>query len=101
MRPSRSIPDLSVVIPAYNEEARIRRAVLEVVNYLTQENLHFEMIVVDDGSTDDTVQEVKALSRTYPMVRLLSLWPNREKGRPSKWACWTRKGILFFLRMRI
>lgn len=46
---------LSVIIPAYNEEERIGATLKKINIYLTQNNYEFELIVVDDGSTDNTV----------------------------------------------
>jgi len=71
--------DLSVVIPAYNEEDRLRRHVPGIVEYLQSRNLQFEIIIVDDGSKDGTA----AVARTLP-VRLISYSPNRGKGGAVK-----------------
>lgn len=72
-------PYLSVVIPAYNEEQRLRRHVPAIVAYLQSRNWQFEIIVVDDGSRDGTA----AVARTLP-VRLISYTPNRGKGAAVK-----------------
>jgi dolichyl-phosphate beta-glucosyltransferase len=72
-------PYLSVVIPAYNEEDRLRRYVPGIVEYLQSRNLRFEIIVVDDGSLDGTA----AVARTLP-VRLISYPLNRGKGGAVK-----------------
>ncbi len=51
---------LSVVIPAYNESQNLNKRVLDqVVNYLDQIKLEYEVIIVDDGSTDETVELIK------------------------------------------
>ncbi len=51
---------LSVIIPAYNEEDNLRRGSLEVViEYLKKQKFSWEIIVVNDGSTDDTVNLLK------------------------------------------
>lgn len=51
---------LSIIIPAYNEEKNLRRGILdEVGNYLEQVNYSYEVIIVDDGSKDETVRLVK------------------------------------------
>lgn len=64
-------PRLSVVIPAYNEAAGIRRTVEEVGRFLTGEAVSHEILVVDDGSSDQTVPLVRALAVTQPAVRIL------------------------------
>ncbi|MBP2052818.1 dolichyl-phosphate beta-glucosyltransferase [Streptomyces griseochromogenes] len=72
--------DLSVVIPAYNEEHRLAPTLDAITTYLTDHEGRWgtwEVIVVDDGSTDGT-REVPALNR--PRVRLVTSPRNRGKG---------------------
>ncbi|HUJ09070.1 MAG TPA: dolichyl-phosphate beta-glucosyltransferase [Verrucomicrobiae bacterium] len=78
MEPSR--PHLSVVIPAYNEQERLKRYVPGIVEYLRGKNLNFEIVVVNDGSRDETAQTTRELAKSYPMLRLIDLQPNRGKG---------------------
>jgi dolichyl-phosphate beta-glucosyltransferase len=73
-------PQLSVVVPAYNEEARLGRAARSMLRYLRGRGLTFEFIVVDDGSTDGTSTVVQRLAVEYPEVRLIRLPANRGKG---------------------
>jgi dolichyl-phosphate beta-glucosyltransferase len=47
-------PHLSVVIPAYNEQARLGDTLTAILEYLDSNHIHAEVLVVDDGSTDDT-----------------------------------------------
>ncbi len=54
------IPDVSVIVPTYNRRAMVREAVASV---LAQRDAHFELIVVDDGSTDGTSEMLSGLSR--------------------------------------
>src|SRR5205814_1665815 len=54
-RPSEMTPDLSVVLPAYNEAAEIGRTVDALVEAIRRSGLAAEVILVDDGSTDETV----------------------------------------------
>ncbi len=51
--------DLTVLIPAYNEEEIIKTTVTKVLNTLTEMDILFEVLVVDDGSTDNTAQEAE------------------------------------------
>ena len=73
-------PLWSVVIPAFNEEARLPRYLDEVVAFLDGRGDPYEVIVVDDGSADGTAASVRAASREHPAVRLLRLPVNRGKG---------------------
>lgn len=72
--------DYSIVIPAYNEKARIGKALDDVVHAVEANQWNAEVIVVDDGSTDSTAAIVKGVSKKYPFVRLLSNGVNRGKG---------------------
>lgn len=74
---------LSVVIPAYNEEKVIGSTISRVASYLesTGDN---ELIVVDDGSRDSTVQVVKEAMLAHPCVRLVEAGENGGKGRAVK-----------------
>jgi dolichyl-phosphate beta-glucosyltransferase len=69
---------LSVVIPAFNEENRITKAVSEVTGYLSSKRLEYEIIVVDDGSTDKTVESVESLKNVN--VRVIRSACNMGKG---------------------
>ena len=68
---------LSLVIPAYNEVARIGGTLHLVEPYLARQSYTSEIIGVDDGSGDDTAELVKTL---YPSVRVIQYQPNRGKG---------------------
>ena len=72
--------DWSVVIPAFNEANRLPRYLDEVVQYFDGRGDPYEVIVVDDGSTDDTARLVEAMSRSHPAVRVLRLGRNLGKG---------------------
>ncbi len=73
---------LSVVIPAYNEGARLRESLPTVIDYLTRVNSTAELIVVDDGSTDDTAMVAKTIFGENPSLQTLviSYEENRGKG---------------------
>ncbi|MCC6694321.1 MAG: glycosyltransferase family 2 protein [Candidatus Hydrogenedentes bacterium] len=68
---------LSIVIPAYNEAGRIGGTLESIEAYLTRRTYKSEVIVVDDGSTDETATIVR---ERFPEVRLISYRPNRGKG---------------------
>jgi dolichyl-phosphate beta-glucosyltransferase len=73
-------PDLSVVIPAYNEARRFPPHLEHVLTYLREHYPAFELIVVDDGSRDDTAAVLQAALAGEPRARLLAYQPNRGKG---------------------
>jgi len=71
---------LSVVIPAYNEEKRIRPTLARITKYLDAQRYGSEVVVVDDGSTDGTADAVRQHAGCRPNVRLLQCGVNRGKG---------------------
>ncbi len=72
--------DLSVIIPAYNEEKRISRSVSLLKEYLNSLDLYYEIIIVDDGSKDATSEIVKKLALTEPAIKLIRNAVNTGKG---------------------
>lgn len=78
-------PLLSVVIPAYNEEANIRRGTLrQVVDYLADQPYSSELLVVDDGSEDETASLVRELHPSVTLIR------SQHQGKAAS----VRKGVL-------
>jgi glycosyltransferase involved in cell wall biosynthesis len=75
-----SFVDLSIIIPAYNEEHRLPPTLERVARFLTTQPLRTEIIVVDDGSKDDTCGVVERAMSQYPNLRLVRQSPNRGKG---------------------
>jgi dolichyl-phosphate beta-glucosyltransferase len=75
-----SYPQYSIVIPAYNEAARISHALESVVGCLRQRGWFAEVVVVDDGSRDQTATIVREFAARAPEVRLLQNPGNRGKG---------------------
>jgi dolichyl-phosphate beta-glucosyltransferase len=73
-------PLWSIVIPAYNEAARLPRFLDEVVTYLEGRGDAWEVVVADDGSTDGTPGLVERARREHPGVRLVRLAENEGKG---------------------
>ena len=71
---------LSVIIPAYNEERRLPPTLRAVVSYLSKQAYVWEVVVVDDGSKDATVDKVKEMAAVDSRVRLLQYGSNRGKG---------------------
>jgi dolichyl-phosphate beta-glucosyltransferase len=87
-----AVNTLSVVIPAYNESGRIERTLAAVTGYLRRHFDHWELVVVDDGSTDDTAAVVQDFAARDPAsagrVRLVANPKNLGKGGA------VRRGVL-------
>lgn len=75
---------LSVILPAYNEEQRLRPTLESVCRFLSQRGTSFEVIVVDDGSSDNTKGLVEDFASSDSRVRCLALHKNAGKGRAVK-----------------
>jgi glycosyltransferase involved in cell wall biosynthesis len=79
---------LSIVIPAYNEENRIGRSLDDLLRFLETQTYRAEVIVVDDGSSDETAKRVSEKTSKYHdaghKLRVLTNKPNRGKGYSVK-----------------
>lgn len=76
-------PELSIIIPAYNEEARLPRTLASIRDFLSQQKLGpdlVEVIVVDDGSNDGTIRAAEEMKRELPSLRIVLNGQNRGKG---------------------
>ena len=72
--------DLSIVVPAYNEEHRIAPTLARLSAHLSSQAMSWEIVVVDDGSRDATCAVVEAAMARIPNLRLVRQTPNRGKG---------------------
>jgi dolichyl-phosphate beta-glucosyltransferase len=90
-------PDLSIVIPAYNEEMRLSCTVHEVVGYCRTHRRCFELIIVDDGSRDATMSVARGLASQFEEIRVIGLPLNRGKGHAVRSGVADAKGrtVLF------
>ena len=73
-------PELSIIIPAYNEENRLPETLRQVAAYLHQSRLDSEVIVVDDGSGDHTAAVAESFRGAIPSLRVVPNGVNRGKG---------------------
>src|SRR5215468_5623579 len=80
--PGKMPPQLTIVVPAYNESARLGKTVVTILEYLNLNNPGSELIVVDDGSRDDTAAVAeRAIANPGPInARVIRYEPNRGKG---------------------
>src|SRR5256885_836307 len=83
---------LSLVMPAYNEEAGIGQAVVEADDALRRLGVSYEIVVVDDGSRDGTAQAVREACQHRPGVRLLRHAANRGYGAALRSGFETARG---------
>jgi dolichyl-phosphate beta-glucosyltransferase len=93
-------PELSAVIPVYNEEARIGPTLESALRYLKSKRIPAEILVVDDGSTDKTLEVVGRFKKRLPPRTVLSILKhgkNQGKGAAVKTGALAAKGetILF------
>jgi dolichyl-phosphate beta-glucosyltransferase len=70
----------SFVIPAYNESVRLRPTLHELIRHAKEQNWDAEILVVNDGSSDDTAQIVREYGKLHPQILLVENPGNRGKG---------------------
>lgn len=87
---------LSIVIPAYNEEKRLLPTLGKICAYLSNQGFPYEVIVVDDGSTDNTLQMVRNFACLDKHVVVLANKQNRGKGYSVKKGMLSAKGEYIF-----
>ena len=92
--------DLSVIIPVYNEEARVGKTLEGCLAYLHKSKLKAEILVVDDGSRDKTLQvveKIKKRSKGNSVLKVLQQGMNRGKGAAVRMGALAAQGevVLF------
>jgi|TARA_B100001971_G_C18249794_1_gene577237 dolichyl-phosphate beta-glucosyltransferase len=90
--------ELSVIIPSYNEEKFIKKTVLDLDDYLIEKNIDYEIIVINDGSTDTTQKLLDELKIVKQNLIILKNKINKGKGYSIKRGIFESKGkfVLFF-----
>jgi|Deesub1362A_J573_1020465.scaffolds.fasta_scaffold00662_13 glycosyltransferase involved in cell wall biosynthesis len=88
---------VSFVVPAFNESNGIAKVVNELKEAMYTLNKRYEILLVDDGSTDSTLQKAKKLEKMHNgIVKVLSYSKNRGKGFALKYGFENSKGELIF-----
>lgn len=93
-------PHYSIVVPAYNEESRLERSIQKIHSYLESRLEAFEIIIVDDGSTDSTGEIAKACSEKFApeqVIRVIQNPENRGKGFSVRRGMLEARGALALL----
>jgi dolichyl-phosphate beta-glucosyltransferase len=89
--------DVSVVVPAYNEERRLPPTLIDMIDYFDRQPFSYEIIVVDDGSRDGTAEVVRKFERVRQQVKLIQLPKNQGKGHAVRLGVLNSRGrsVLF------
>ena len=85
-------PSLSIVIPAYNEEAVIKKTLEKVAEYLEGRYLSYEIIVVCDGCKDNTARLAEEAAKANHKIQVLDRKTNMGKGFSVRQGCLEAKG---------
>ncbi|MES2696427.1 MAG: glycosyltransferase [Verrucomicrobiota bacterium] len=90
-----SSPDLSVIIPFYNEAPNIAPLLAELRDALTPLNLSVEILLIDDGSTDGTATALTAAAAAWPAIRIENFSRNRGQAAALWWGFHNARGTWF------
>lgn len=95
--PAALIPHLCVVLPLYNEESCLQKSFETIKDYLDPLGKDYEIILVNDGSTDATPLVIETILRANPQVRFINSSVNRGKGHAVRCGIMssTRKYIVY------
>lgn len=88
---------LGVIVPAYNEEPRLLRSLGRLREYLSGQGYAWNVVVVDDGSTDTTAQIVTEFSKGDGRFSLISYRPNKGKGHAVRTGMLAAEGEFLLL----
>jgi len=76
------MPSISIIVPAYEEQARLGDSIKQILAYVEREKLSAELIVVDDGSKDETAAIAESAAQDFPNLqsKIIRYETNRGKG---------------------
>ena len=77
----RNLNKLSVIIPARNEADNLKECISEIFRELTHHSIVFEILIIDDGSTDETLDIIKEINKSIPSVRCIKNYGENGFGR--------------------
>jgi len=83
--------DLSIIAPCYNEENNVLTLVIEISKKLYKSNITHELILIDDGSKDDTLNKIKNLNEFYLDLRIVKVYHKNNKGIFESWKSGLKK----------
>lgn len=80
VKTNKEVPEISVIIPAYKEGERIGRTLLEIKEYFARTGNSYEIVVVVDGSPDNTAEVARNYAEQIPQLRVIDNPKNHGKG---------------------
>jgi dolichyl-phosphate beta-glucosyltransferase len=86
-------PFLSVIIPAYNEAKRLPLTLIDIDKHLDEQEYSYEIVVINDGSTDDTAEIVTRFAPLINNLKLINNNENKGKGAVVKQGMLEAKGL--------
>jgi dolichyl-phosphate beta-glucosyltransferase len=91
-----SNPFLSIIIPAYNEESRLPITLEQILTFLEAQSYLSEVLVVENGSQDRTLEVARSFTEHYPYLQVFQL-NERGKGRAVRFGMLQAKGEYLFM----
>jgi len=86
------LPDISVIVPMYNEQDNAGDTIRRITQILLPSGKSFEIIPVNDGSTDNTLSVLDAVALANPHVRVVSYWKNGGRGKALRYGFRASRG---------
>jgi len=78
------VPEISVIIPCYNLENVVKTTVKNILENLEKYTDSFEILIVNDGSTDDTLKVIQDIKNNHESIRVITYSKNKGKGHAVK-----------------